>query len=180
MKKLLLICGLFIGLQTFAQNNIPEFKNKVMFVESGTTLAELEKTDMRTSYNATEPNRLYIYIVANGKNSSIIHTGAASEKFIVKIESGIDPANVVELFKFDIIKKNRSILVVKMVVGKDKTVDLPKAKIMFKKVAEGTYEVSASAQLESGEYCFIVNRPNISALGAQSPQSLIGYCFSVK
>ncbi len=64
-------------------------------------------------------------------------------------------------------------------MGKDNAVQLPKAKLAFKKEADGVYAISSKEQLESGEYCFMVNRPNITILGASSPQAMIGYCFSV-
>ena len=180
MKRLFLLGALFTALYTSAQSTIPEFKNKVMFVQSASSLAELDKADMNTDLHTNMGGHSEVNIVANGKSASITHSGAPTDKYVVKIEPGIDPANVVELFKFDVGKKNRKILVAEMSMGKDKTVELTKAKISFTKVADGVYEITSAAQLESGEYCFIVSRPNISIMGAVNSQALIGYCFNVK
>ena len=181
MKKLLLLAGLAFSLSSSAQNAaIPEFKNKVMFVQPDKTLAELDKTDMNSDLHTNMGGHSEVNLVANGKVSAITHTGAATDKYIVKIESGIDPSNVIELFTFDAGKKNRKILVAEMSMGKDKTVELTKVKLSFTKVADGVYEISTATKLEGGEYCFLVNRPNISIMGAANSQSIIGYCFSVK
>ncbi len=87
---------------------------------------------------------------------------------------------MVELFKFEVADDERKILIIDFVRGKDKMVELPKAKLAYKKIADGVYEVSPSAQLEGGEYVFLVNRPNVTLVGAANSASLIGYCFNVK
>jgi hypothetical protein len=181
MKKLLFLAGLVIAMNSSAQNaTIPEFKNKVMFVQTDKSLAELDKTDMNSDLHTNMKGHSEVNLVANGKVSSVTNTGAATDNYIVKIESGIDPSNVVELFIFDVGKKNRKILVAEMSMGKDKTVQLTKVKLSFTKVTDGVYQISTATKLESGEYCFLVNRPNISIMGAMNSQSIIGYCFSVK
>lgn len=157
----------------------PEFKNKVMFVDGNSTLVELDKTDLSSNLHTNMGGHSEVNLVANGKGSSVAHAGSTTETYVVKIEPGIDPQTVVELFVFEVTKKNRRILVAEMSMGKDKNVELTKAKITFKKLADGVYAITPTAQLEAGEYCFLVNRPNISIMGAASTQSLIGYCFSV-
>ena len=181
MKKLLTFAALIVVLHACAQNMpTPEYKDKVMFVDANNKLAELEKTDMSTNLHTNMGGHSEVNIIANGKAAALQHSGSPADNYIVKIEPGVDPANVVELFKFDEGKKNRKILVAEMSMGKDKAVELTKAKIVFKKISDGVYEINTTAQLESGEYCFTVSRPNISIMGAVNSQSLIGYCFNVQ
>lgn len=180
MRKLLLIAGLAFAMNSSAQNAIPEFKNKVMFVQPDKTLVELDRTDMNSDLHSNFGGHSEVNLVANGKVSSITHAGTTTDKYIVKIEPGTDPSNSVELFTFEVAKKNRKILVAEMSMGKDKTVELTKVKLLFTKVADGVYEISTATKLEAGEYCFLVNRPNISIFGAANAQSIVGYCFSVK
>lgn len=181
MKKLsLLIAFGAIVFNSYAQNiPAPEFKNKVMFVDKSNALADLDKTDLSSVLHTNMGGHSEVNIVANGKTSATVHAGSTSETYVVKIEPGIDPETVVELFKFEQTKKNRQILVAEMSMGKDKTVELTKVKLTFKKVSDGVYAVSCKEQLENGEYCFLVNRPNISIMGASSTTALIGYCFKV-
>jgi|GEM_PF-1951453 len=182
MKKLSILSALVaISFYGFAQNvPSPEFKNKVMFVETNNTLSDLDKTDMTTTLKTSMTGHSEVNIVANGKSSAQKHMGAPTENFIVKIEPGIDPENVVELFQFNNSKKDRKILVAEMSMGKDNTVELKKSKLSYKKISDGVYEVSCKEQLEGGEYCFLVNRPNITVMGAANSQALVGYCFSVE
>lgn len=181
MKKLLLAGALAFSFHSFAQTpQIPEFKDKVMFVEASGNLAELDRTDLSSDLHTSMSGHSEVNLVAKGKNSSVTHSGAPSEKYIVKIDAGVDPSGIIELFKFDVGKKNRKILVAEMSMGRDKTVELTKAKISFKKVADGVYEINPTSQLESGEYAFLVKRPNISILGAANSQSLSGFCFGVQ
>ncbi len=181
MKKIsFLVALLVIVFSAYAQNPpAPEFKNKVLFVDKNNTLADLEKTDLSSNLHTNMGGHSEVNLIANGTGSSVSHSGSTAESFIVKIEPGTDPETAVELFVFDVAKKNRKILVAQMSMGKDQGVELTKAKLAFKKVSDGVYTVTPAAQLEGGEYCFLVNRPNISIMGASSTQSLIGYCFSV-
>ena len=181
MKKLSLILALAaLTSNAFAQTiPTPEFKFKVMFVGSGNALTDLEKTDLTSSLHTNMGGHSEVNLIADGKGATLSHTGATSESYVVKIEPGIDPETAVELFQFDVTKKSRKIMVAEMSMGKDKAVVLPKMKLTYKKVADGVYQINTNTQLEAGEYCFMVNRPNISIMGASSPQSLVGYCFSV-
>lgn len=181
MKKLSLLSGLLaltmhVGAQTAP---IPEFKNKVMFVEADDNLSELEKTDLSTSLKIGMVGNANLKIVAKGKEAAVKHAGTTSENYIVKIEQDMDPEVAVELFKFEKSKKGRSFLVAAMAMSKDKAIDLPKAKLTFKKVIDGVYMISTKEKLEEGEYCFMINRPQMSILTSTSSRALIGYCFHI-
>ena len=178
LTALFLATTLSLAFHVNAQNiPAPEFKNKVMYVNNG-TLAELEKTDMATSLKTGMTGHSEVNLVADGPKASISHSGGSTDQYVVKIEPGIDPSTVVELFRLEASKKKRKVLVAEMSMGKDKSVKLDKVQLNFTKVSDGVYAMTTS-QLESGEYAFMVNRPNISILGAANSQTIIGYCFSV-
>lgn len=101
MNKILLLCALALTLQASAQTAaVPEFKNKVMTVQADNSLGELDKTDMSSNLHTSMGGHTEVNLVANGKNASLSRSGGPSDKYIVKIEPGIDPSNVVELFIF--------------------------------------------------------------------------------
>ncbi len=64
-------------------------------------------------------------------------------------------------------------------MGKSKDVDLPKAKLKFSKIEEGVYTINAD-NLDSGEYVFIVNRPNIDVMSSVSGPRMKGHAFAIK
>ena len=65
-----------------AQNAaIPEFKNKVIFFQTDKSLAELDKTDMNSDLNTNMGGHSEVNPIANGKVSSITHTGVAVYPF---------------------------------------------------------------------------------------------------
>ena len=181
MKKLTIVLALLaMTLGANAQTTpTPEFKNKVMLVDKSNALTDLEKTDLTTSLKTNMGGHSEVNIVADGKAATLMNSGSPAEKFVVKIEPGVDPETVVELFTFDVAKKVRKILVAQMSMGKDQAVTLTKVKLNYTKIADGVYAVSVKEQLPEGQYCFLVNRPNITIMGSASAQSLIGYCFGV-
>jgi hypothetical protein len=181
MKKLTLLLSLvaFVFYANAQTIPAPEFKNKVMVVDKNNTLSDLDKTDMTSSLKTSMMGHSEVNLVADGKTSKVTRTGKSDENYIVKLDADVDPSVAVELFKFDESKKARKIMVASMSLGKDNPVDLPKAEITFKKISAGVYLISTAKPLEGGEYCFMINRPNISVLGAANTQALIGYCFTV-
>jgi hypothetical protein len=165
----------FLG--SHAQVATPEFKNKVFNVNKDNALSELDNTDLQTEYKAKMTGSGKVLLKASGATSGIKNP---EEHFVVKIEAGTDPSEVVELFKFDVQKNGRSITVSTLSsLGQSQNVELPKQKLKFTKLQDGVWEITAAEKLPSGEYFFIVNRPNIDVVGAAGGKSMKGYCFSV-
>lgn len=172
---------LFCGSAIAQETPLPEFNEVVMFLNDDNTLASLDKTDIITESKENLMRRYLVYLKAMGNNAKMDYSGSVNNRFVVNIQQGIDPDNIVELFKFDENKKNRKILLASISGGwgATKDIQLPKQKLTFKKIKPGSYIISPESQLEAGEYVFIVNRPNISELGAGG-KAIKGYCFSVK
>lgn len=168
---------------SFAQTSVPapDFKNKIAFLKDN-TLEDLENSELKTEYKNSMTGSASLYLKTPGKESSISHVGAPSEKFVVKIAEDEDPADKVELFQFNKSdKKNRKIQLGAIVMGVTKDVDLPKQSLSFSKSAPGVWVVSPKQQLAPGEYVFIVSRPNVDFMTAVSnSQAMKGYAFSVK
>lgn len=181
---LALLSALFISLSTFAQTDIelPEFNDVVMHIKSDNSLSTLDKTDITTKSKENLMRRFLVYMSAKGETSKVTLSGKTDDRFIVTIQQGIDPEGAVELFKFDEIKKNsREILLASISGGwgATKNIELPKQILNYKKVKPGTYIITSANKLEPGEYVFLVNRPNISELGAGG-KAIRGYCFKVE
>lgn len=178
LRSLLFVATLvasFTGVH--AQITAPEFKNKVFDVNKDNTLSELDNTDLQTEYKAKMTGSGKVILKASGTTSNIKNP---EEHFVVKIEAGIDPSEVVELFKFDVEKKMRTMTVSTLSsLGQSQNIELPKQKLKFTKIEDGVWEITVVEKLAPGEYFFIVNRPNIDVVGAAGGKSMKGYCFSV-
>lgn len=158
---------------------IPEFKNKVYVVNGSNSLEDLDNTDLQTELNTTMGGSSSVIIKAKGKNAAVKNTGDVSEKFVVSIEAGIDPSNSVELFQYDVDKKNRKIVVVAMAMGKSKDITLPKQQLSFTKIKDGVWSISVKEKLKAGEYVFIIDRPNIDFMSTTTAKPFKGYSFTV-
>jgi hypothetical protein len=160
---------------------LPEYNEVVMFLKSDNTLVALDKSDVVTESKENLMRRILVYMKVLGSSAKVSHSGSPQNKFVVNVQPGIDPDNIVELFKFDEVKKHRKIQIASISGGWGGThdIELPKQRLIFKKVQPGSYIISPESQLEAGEYLFLVNRPNISELGAGG-KAIKGYCFSVK
>ena len=182
MKKALLLASitLLTCLETFGQTaTIPEFKNKVFSVNTDNTLSEIENADLQTEYKAKLTGSGSVLIKTNGTTSSIKKPG--EQHFIVKTDQDTDPSEIAELFKFDVQKKTRSIVITTVSsLGETSNTVLPKQKLKFTKIENGVWDMAPETPLAKGEYFFIINRPNIDVVGAASGKSMKGYCFSVE
>jgi hypothetical protein len=151
----------------------PEFKNKVYAVTAENTLSDLDNTDfiyeMRTGMTAK------LFFRAAGLKSAVIKPG--NTRFAVRIEPGVDPETVVELFKLATDKNSRFIQVGSISMGSSKPAELPKQKLSFSKMADGVYMITPREPLSPGEYAFIINRPATVPLGGSA--SAMGQAFSV-
>lgn len=180
----LLLSGFLMTATTgsFAQSvAVPEFKNKVLVVNKDNTLADLDNTDLQTEYKAKLTGSGSVIIKAGNTTSAVKKSGTPEEHYIVKIDGDTDPADAVELFKYDVQKKNRSIVIMTVTsVGESQNTELPKQKLKFTKVQDGVWEINTVENLAKGEYFFLVNRPNIDVVGAASGKALKGFSFSVE
>ena len=184
MKKALLLLSFTIwGWAANAQKYpVPADKNKVVWVRQGKKLVDLEKTDLHTAYSSTRlTGKANFSIVADGAKSAIIRSGNPADVFIVKLDAGADPEKVIELFRFESDKDQRSIPLGEKVLGKSHAPEQEKPTLLFTKVEENVYAISPENQLDLGEYVFIVNRPktNMSSAANGRVQTFTGYCFSV-
>lgn len=178
---LLFACG---SLVVEAQNTtpLPEYNEVVMTLTGDNKLAPLDKSDVITESKVNGMRRTLVYMKVMGDSASTHLMSGSISRFVVTVQPGIDPDNIVELFKFDeITKKSRKILMASVSGGwgKTKDIQLPKQQLSFKKLEPGSYIISPAGQLAPGEYVFLVNRPNISELGTGG-KSIKGYCFSIK
>ena len=160
--------------QDNAQPPIPEFKNKVMFVNKTNTLAELESIALTLSSKAGF-GKGSNYLRVDGVTSSVSHSGTPKNRFIVKIDPGTDPSTTIYLYKFEVDKKYRKILTGTVGIGGVKDGKIVTMPLTFTKVSDGVYIVSPKDQLPDGEYVFTVNNPITNT----SNQETKGFGFSV-
>ncbi len=159
-----------------AQEPVPEFKDKVMLVKEDNSIANLESTDLQSEMNSSMTGNTTVSIKAIGAASGMQLSPAA--KFIVRVEPGTDPEGAVELFQYAVEKKTRKLKVAAYSMGKAKDIELSKVRLAFSKVADGVYAIAPESALQSGEYVFIVNRPNIDIMSASGTR-MKGFSFSV-
>lgn len=161
-------------LYSYAQQAIPEFKNKVMVLTKNNTLENLETTTLTYGVKSGF-GKGSVFLKADEPHASITYDPASGNKFIVKIAQDTDPETIVTLYNFTVEKKYRKIVTAGVGMGSAKDIDLPTAKLNFTKVQDGVYLLSTVKPLEAGEYIFMVNQP-LTGPGASEAK---GQAFSV-
>lgn len=181
MKNIILISAILIsgfGSTLFAQSfPDPEFSSRPYFIENDSTLKTLEKTEAKyeikiksMGYGGSE-----VYYTAFKSRSEIRFSKVSLPKLVIKIESDIDPSDIVTLAKAIVLNDRRRFVQSSMALG-GKTRDLSKYYVMleFKKIQEEIYEIILPKNMEAGEYAFM---PIIFDAGNILKQKI--YCFGV-
>jgi hypothetical protein len=194
--KTFLLTLSFLALQKAqAQDSIPipEFSRKVMYLKKNNTLSDLDRSDLsRIQKDKLMPKVVKLasgykfYIKAEGCCARVTHSGKSTERFIVRIEPGIDPSEVIQLYKFESKKDTRILLTTKVTLGSalnDNSAKLSTFPLQFKTISPGVYIITHEDQLDDGEYVFICGQ---EAGGTGRSTSAItnntfekGYCFGV-
>jgi len=210
MKKIHLfisVCAL-LSLCAYAQapkDNaipVPEFKNQVMLLKSDNTLSDLDKTQLTQKSSISRAGGMVpivggiralkgnkIYLKAEGCCAKHSLSGKPTTTFVVRVEPGTDPENVVGLYAFEAKDDYRKLVTNKVTVGtalgNGNAVGNSKLEgiaLQFKRVGEGVYAINYSEQLEAGEYVFLIVNESLGGmdLNAANQQYKKGYCFSVQ
>ena len=160
----------------------PEFKNKIYFVSKTNTLDALDNTGLLwTAKSKMMAGKMTYQLEAKGDAAAIAHSGSPKNRFIVKLEEGIDPTDAVELIQFDVNKGKRSINMGGAKAGafsgaKMEDPEFTKFKFNVEKVQPGVYILTPQTQLPDGEYAFVVDRAKaMPVMGSTLP----AFCFSV-
>ena len=197
LKGLITSTFLCSSLVTFAQTiQSPEFPNKIMFVNPDGSLAPLDKTMMGVGNNthsglgivnmtrAVSGNAKFYYS-ADGKSSSVIHSGKKSDTYILKIDPGIDPENYVELFQFDEIKKNERRFTTTTIElsSRGHQQEDNSIAIIYKKQSDGVYVYNTKEDLEPGEYFFLIRGGiggTANSADRMNGKTKTAFCFTVE
>lgn len=175
MRKLVLAIACLLAFTAQAQQPVPEFKNKVMFLAAGNTLEPLEMTALSQGMKSGLGSG-QIFMKAEGRESSV-PVDPASGKFIVKIDTDTDPEMVIRLYRFETDKKMRKIPMGSVGMGGMKNADIPTVALIFHKEQDGVYTISTRGPLSRGEYFFTVNQ---TMSGGMTGPEIQGFSFSVK
>ena len=197
ITSLFLCSTLGISAQTI---QTPEFPNKMMFVNPDGSLTPLDKTMMSVGNNSHSmlgavnmaravSGNSKVYYSAEGKSSSVTHSGKKTDTYVLKIGAGIDPENYVELFQFDEVKKNErrfttaKIDMGRAMTGKDQKQDDNSIEIVYKKLSDGVYLYNTKEDLQPGEYFFLIKGGiggAASSAERMNGQTKTAFCFKVE
>ncbi|MEN0081116.1 hypothetical protein [Flavobacterium lindanitolerans] len=176
MKKYIFIAYLFlIGINAFAQN--PEFSGRP-YLWQDKKLTDLERVDAQFDTKAKGLGYGGVdtyYTVFTGK-SDIRFSKEKLPIFVVKVDKGIDPAEVYSVLKAKVKKNKRSFLIGSYAMGgKAKDTGKEKIKITYKKLKDGIYEISLPSDIAAGEYSFVPN----STEGMSAGNKMKITCFGI-
>ena len=160
--------------QTFPD---PEFSSRPYFIANDSTLKTLEKTEAKyeikikgMGYGGSE-----VYYTAFKPKAEIRFSKVSLPRLIIKIETDIDPSDIVTLIKAVVLSDRRRYVQSSMALG-GKARDISKyyVKLEFKKIQEEIYEIILPQNMEVGEYAFM---PILFDSGNIMKQKI--YCFGV-
>ncbi|MCB9075005.1 MAG: hypothetical protein H6552_05660 [Chitinophagales bacterium] len=159
MTRIILILTLIFGLNSFLTAQSvpePEFAMRPYYLGTDNTLKNLERVDAQFDFKAKVYAGTEIYYTAFGKASDIRFSKDALPQFIIKVEQGVDPYEMISLGKAEIKKDRRRFLQSRMAkTGKTKDVSGAYLELEFKKIRDGLFEIILPNNIEVGEYAFM-------------------------
>lgn len=183
MKKtlaFLAVCASFLFV--FAQQ-IPDFKNQPMYLESDGSLKKLEKqtAEMKVKAKGFGYGGTSNYINLVPANSPVVIKGDKAE-FVIKVEDDVDPETIYYLAKCTETNKNRQVEMFRTSAfaiygagGKSTKRNI--IPLNYSKIAENVFKISVDGTLEPGEYAFV--NSSQGSMGAGGGSMSIVYCFGV-
>jgi len=177
MKKifLTLLTVVFALGTTFAQTQIPDFKNSPMLLKSDGSLEKLEKQSSELKTKAVPYVGVTRFISILGSKSPV--RVKANAQFIIKVDADTDPETVFYVQASKGAGKNREIDMEKMSAwagygAKGKSVKKDQVALSFEKVSDGVYKITPTGLKPGTEYGFV--NATQGASGGQSTVFLFG------
>ena len=155
----------------------PEFTARPYSLSPDGTLKDLERVDASIDikvkgggYGGSET----FYTAFSGK-SPVRFSKATLPRIIIRVEGGVDPADLVVLSVAEVKKDRRRFLQGSMTLyGKARDVSASFIKVEFKKIRDGVYEVVLPADIAPGEYAIMP-----IADGKSTPAGTKISCFGI-
>ncbi len=180
MKKLfvLMIVSLTVN-SLFAQIPIPDFVNKVHYVQEDNTLGNLENVDATIDYKLKGMGYggiEYFFTAFSNKSSKRFKQNDVP-KFVIRVKDDVDPSEFITLSIGEIKKKKKRQFKQGSMsaTGKSRDNSMFVVSLDFKKIGDNYFEVIPQQELTLGEYAFvrILNQEN------QTSTKIKIYCFGI-
>lgn len=151
-----------LSLVSFSQNvPSPEFTMRPYMLGSDNTLKNLERVDVQTDMKA-KVSGVEMFFTAFNSKSDVRISKSAIPRFIIKVEPGTDPANIISLGIGEVKKDKRRFLQSSQnAKGEARDISTTSVKLEFKKISDGLYEIVLPA-MSSGEFAFMPVKIGIS------------------
>lgn len=174
--KFFYIAILFVSLTALAQK--PEFSGRPYVLQNNVALGNLERVDAQfdaklkgMGYGGTQ----LMYTVFSARSTSRFSKNALP-KFIIRVESGVDPSEAFTIMRAEVKDGKRSFMSGNYnVMGRAKDNGHLKITANYKKREEGIYEITLPDDIDTGEYGFVPSGGDTSSLGRNAKIS----CFAI-
>lgn len=163
MKKIILsIAVVLSSITSFSQTlPTPEFAMRPYILEATNTLKNLERVEVQTDMKA-KVSGVEMFFTAFNAKSDVRISKSAMPKFIIKVEVGTDPADVISLGIGEVKKDKRKFLQSSSnAKGEARDISATSVKLEFKKISDGLYEIILPT-IAPGEYAFMPVKIGIS------------------
>ncbi len=173
MKAILISC-LLISVACFSQDvPIPEFTGRPYFLKEN-VLNNFERVDGALSATAGLKGMVTFYGVPSAK-SEVRFSSTSMPIILIKVDAGVDPAEVFSVVRADVKKKGRE-FIVRKTDRRNAVQDMSDiiVKASFKKKSEGIYELSFEGGITAGEYAVISSAETNNSMALKSKISCFG------
>lgn len=162
MKKIILSIVMLSSITLFSQTiPTPEFAMRPYILEANNTLKNLERIEVQSDMKAKISGVEMFFTTFNAK-SDVRLSKAAMPKFIIKVDAGTDPADVISLGIGEIKKDKRRFLQSSSNArGEARDISSTSVKLEFKKISDGLYEIVLPT-IAPGEYAFMPVKIGVS------------------